>query len=203
MGTRVHAFIDGGYLKRVGEKFGVAWPCPSNIAQLLTYNGVVHHWDRVSESLLGRVTYYDGLMVDDAVDSEEQKRRLEQRKKYWDYIEVQHVTHLGFGYARRGRDRDAMKLRQKAVDTLLAVDMLVGAFDRTYDLALLVAGDADFVPVVEEVRRRGRWVVVGAEEETLSADLRRAADRVQEIKKAPANPMQHFNHIHLTGVPGL
>jgi uncharacterized LabA/DUF88 family protein len=68
------------------------------------------------------------------------------------------------------------------VDTLIAVHMLVGAYSEIYSVAVLVSGDADFVPVVNEVRRRGVMVVVAAMEDgSLSEDLRRAADRFVPI----------------------
>lgn len=41
--------------------------------------------------------------------------------------------------------------------------MLVSAFTENYSTAVLVTGDADFVPVVEEVKRRGPTVVVATE----------------------------------------
>jgi len=60
---------------------------------------------------------------------------------------------------------------------LLAVDVLVGAFSSLFDIAVLVAGDTDFVPVVEEAKRRGVMVVIVAAPGTLAEDLRRVADR--------------------------
>jgi uncharacterized LabA/DUF88 family protein len=42
----------------------------------------------------------------------------------------------------------------------------------------LIAGDSDFVPVVDEVRRRGIMVVVAGVQESLAAELERAADRI-------------------------
>lgn len=192
--TRAYAFVDGGYLTKVGQKYGVRWPCPTSLANQITGNGVLRAW----ESRLGRVTYYDGLPNQEESETDARKQERENRMRYWDFIEQQHVTHLGFGYARRGKDRSA--LRQKAVDTLIAVDMLVGAFDGIYDLALLVAGDADFVPVVEEVRRKGRWVVVAAEKESLSPELLRAADRVQLIEREPERQVHWPGPIYLTNV---
>ena len=59
--------------------------------------------------------------------------------------------------------------------------MIVGAFTEVYDLAVLVAGDADFVPVLDEVRRRGASVVVVAHKASLADDLLRAADRFVPI----------------------
>jgi uncharacterized LabA/DUF88 family protein len=62
--------------------------------------------------------------------------------------------------------------------------MLVGAFTGLFSVAVLVAGDADFVPVVNEVKRRGVMVVVAAapSDGSLSDDLKRAADRFYAIE---------------------
>jgi uncharacterized LabA/DUF88 family protein len=68
--------------------------------------------------------------------------------------------------------------RQKKVDGLIAVDMIVGAFTNLFHVAILVAGDSDFVPVVDEVRRRGVMVVIAGVQESLADELKRAADRV-------------------------
>jgi len=83
---------------------------------------------------------------------------------------------IGFG-ALRGRPR-----RQKQVVGLIAVDMMVGAFTNLFQVAILVAGDSDFVPVVNEVRRRGVMVVVAGVPESLAEELKRAADRVWPIQ---------------------
>lgn len=47
---------------------------------------------------------------------------------------------------------------EKGVDTLLAVDMLSMAYKSAYDVAILVTADADFVPVVNEVKSFGKCV---------------------------------------------
>jgi len=67
------------------------------------------------------------------------------------------------------------------VDTLIAVDMLVGAFTGLFEVAVLIAGDSDFVPVVQEVRRRGVMVVAVSTPHKLAPDLRRTVDRVWEL----------------------
>jgi uncharacterized LabA/DUF88 family protein len=59
--------------------------------------------------------------------------------------------------------------------------MLVGSFSNLFDIAVLVAGDADFVPVVEEVKRKGVMVTVAGVSASVADDLRRASDRFIEI----------------------
>jgi uncharacterized LabA/DUF88 family protein len=121
---------------------------------------------------LARTTYYDGRPDDDAAISED-------LRNYWAAIELLSDTQLGFGSTRGGTNRRPP--RQKGVDSLIAVDMLVGAFTNLFSVAVLVAGDADFVPVVNEVKRRGVMVVVAGATSpaavSISDELRRAADR--------------------------
>ncbi|MGD9276906.1 MAG: NYN domain-containing protein [Candidatus Pacearchaeota archaeon] len=46
----------------------------------------------------------------------------------------------------------------KGDDVQLANDMIVGAYENHYDIAILVSGDEDFKPVVRTVRKRGKIV---------------------------------------------
>ena len=50
--------------------------------------------------------------------------------------------------------------KAKGVDIALTKDMLVHAFQNNYDIAVLVAGDGDYVPVIEEVKRQGKRVIL-------------------------------------------
>ncbi len=167
-----HVFIDGGYLRAIGEKHGCAFPNPSELAKRIVASTTVQSWSANPSSMvnafLGRTTFYDAL-PEAAADP-----NLEE---YWRKIEVLEDMHLGFG-ALRGLKR---KARQKGVDVQIAVDMLVGAFGGAYDVAVLLAGDADFIPVVEEVKRRSVMVVIASESSSMAEDLRRVADRHVEV----------------------
>ncbi|HEX6370270.1 MAG TPA: NYN domain-containing protein [Longimicrobium sp.] len=48
---------------------------------------------------------------------------------------------------------------EKETDVNLATDMVVGAHANRYDVAMLVAGDTDYVPAVEAVQATGRKVI--------------------------------------------
>jgi uncharacterized LabA/DUF88 family protein len=48
---------------------------------------------------------------------------------------------------------------EKETDVNLAVDMVVGAYEERYDVALLVAGDSDYVRAVRAVQHRGKELV--------------------------------------------
>jgi uncharacterized LabA/DUF88 family protein len=79
------------------------------------------------------------------------------------------------------------KVRQqekaKGVDIALAKDFLSHAFLDNYDVAVLVAGDGDYVPLITEVKRLGKVVyVVFFNDYGLSTELHLAADMFFEMK---------------------
>lgn len=70
----------------------------------------------------------------------------------------------------------------KGVDITLTKDVLSHAYKDNYDVAMLITGDADYVPVVEEVKRTGKLVCVNFfAGEGLSQELRLAADFVLDL----------------------
>jgi len=50
--------------------------------------------------------------------------------------------------------------KAKGVDIRLTTDLLVGAYRDIYDVAVLITGDGDYVPLVEEVKGLGKLVYV-------------------------------------------
>jgi uncharacterized LabA/DUF88 family protein len=46
------------------------------------------------------------------------------------------------------------RLREKGIDVKLATDLIVGAIDDKYDVAVIVSSDADIVPAIDWVRNR-------------------------------------------------
>jgi uncharacterized LabA/DUF88 family protein len=67
--------------------------------------------------------------------------------------------------------------KSKAVDLALATDVLTLAGEHQFDVAVIFAGDGDYVPVVEAVKRLGRHAIVAFfQGEGLSDELKIAAD---------------------------
>lgn len=71
--------------------------------------------------------------------------------------------------------------RSKRVDISLATDMLQHAHRDNYDIAVLVGGDEDYVPLVEAVKAEGKRVALWALNSGLSPALRKAADHYWNI----------------------
>ena len=50
------------------------------------------------------------------------------------------------------------KYHEKGVDVQLAVDLLVGAYENTYDTAIILSSDTDLIPAIKKVREIGKSV---------------------------------------------
>ena len=71
---------------------------------------------------------------------------------------------------------------EKGVDIQLATDMITHSFKNNYDVAVLVAGDNDFVGAIQAVKDNGKNVEVALfGKERTSYRLRMVADRVVTI----------------------
>lgn len=67
--------------------------------------------------------------------------------------------------------------RAKGVDVALTKDLLSNAYLDNYDVAVLYAGDGDYVPLVQEAKRLGKVVyTMFFGSEGMSRDLRLASD---------------------------
>lgn len=47
---------------------------------------------------------------------------------------------------------------EKGVDVLMAVDLLVGAYENLYDTAIIVSSDTDLIPALKKIRSMGKKV---------------------------------------------
>lgn len=102
-----------------------------------------------------KVFVYDavpGQLRDEA--QAEYDRRLESSM-----VEVRKIRALNGFHVQLG-DLRGRVARQKKVDIQIAVDMLLHTFRRNMHKATLVAGDIDFVPLLEALVREGMFVTL-------------------------------------------
>jgi len=66
------------------------------------------------------------------------------------------LQHIGFRAVIRKFDKH--QIEQKEVDVALATRLLSGAYRDLYDTAIVVSGDRDFIPAIEEVQSIGKKV---------------------------------------------
>jgi len=72
----------------------------------------------------------------------------------------------------KGKKRD----REKGIDILCATDMLSQAYVNGYDSMILVSGDGDFAPVLDEIKKMGKRVENAFFKEIRSEALRQTCD---------------------------
>jgi uncharacterized LabA/DUF88 family protein len=73
-------------------------------------------------------------------------------------------------------------LKEKAVDIMLAVDLVRLAIEDRFDTAYLLSADGDFTPAVDAVRASGRTVYAASPD--LGYALRRSVNTYIHLKKA-------------------
>lgn len=71
--------------------------------------------------------------------------------------------------------------KEKRVDIAIAREMLLHAFNRNYDLGILVAGDEDYLDLVNDLKRIGTRIIGGFFRESLSPSLELTFDNFHEL----------------------
>ena len=62
------------------------------------------------------------------------------------------------GFAPQVFKKTDKNKKTKGVDIALATDMLSNAYNDNYDVAVLVAGDGDYIPLISEIKRLGKVI---------------------------------------------
>jgi uncharacterized LabA/DUF88 family protein len=55
--------------------------------------------------------------------------------------------------------KELIRTVEKGVDTTIAIELFHYALDNVYDKAILISDDADFVPAIEYIQRRGNHII--------------------------------------------
>ena len=148
--ARVMAFIDGGYLRRnFKSKFG-----DDKIKFDVLKARLVQEFDANCNGIfrgdLVRTYYYDAMIFD------ESHPKNKEQNQYYDNIEKINGIEIRLGeLVPTGKDGTG-PLKQKGVDVKLAVDMITKA--NQYDFAILLAGDADFIESVVQIKDAGKRI---------------------------------------------
>jgi len=163
---RVMIFIDGGYLRQgLIRKFGKDRFSMEGFQNLLQYLSGLVGFGRVQGELI-RTYYYDAI-----VDETEKEKRQEQKSFF------SMMRNIPFCTVRLGQlIKTSEGYRQKGVDILMAIDMLSKAYENQYEIAILLAGDGDFISLVEAVKDAGKRICGAYLKEQVSNDLLESFD---------------------------
>ncbi|MCH7561067.1 MAG: NYN domain-containing protein [Thaumarchaeota archaeon] len=195
-------FIDGGYLRRNFKNlFSHEDINYANLANFLIKHASTDH--RFASHLI-RVYFYDGIanvkdidiMKDESVEEILVKQIAttmidEKEQKQEEY--VQKIRSLDLFDVRLGRlmlstkggskNKENWSFRQKGVDSLVVLDMITKGFEGQYNTAILLAGDLDFIEIVNAVKHLGPNVVGAFFDKHINQKLEDSFDKKIVLKK--------------------
>lgn len=90
----------------------------------------------------------------------------------------------GLGFHPNVFHKKRREKKRKQVDITLSKDFLSHAFQNNYDVALLIAGDRDYLPLIEEVQRLGKIVILAFFDSNaggLSTELKATCDEFIDL----------------------
>ncbi len=123
---------------------------------------------------LVRMYYYNAL-----VGKVEEPDRFKDQDKFFKSVAAIPYTELRLGRLVYTSAWPNSPPFEKGVDVQLATDMITHAFKNNYDVAILVAGDNDYVGAIQAVKDNGKHVEVALfGQESTSRQLRDVADRI-------------------------
>lgn len=169
-------FLDAGYLdKLVSDHYAVASggrkaPLPLDYRRLPEALAHERPW---------RVFYYYCMPYQSDPPLPAEHAAYEAKQRFIDFLARQKRWVLRQGVLERRGDA----LVQKRVDVALAVDLVRLAWRGEIARAVLVAGDSDFVPAVEDARSAGVHVTLRYAPQTVHPELVAACDGARAIAR--------------------
>lgn len=108
-------------------------------------------YEKLTRFLIGKKDlvlrkYYIGAIKEE-VDNPKSKELMRSQRILLGKLQKQ-GWQIGFGHMLKEQDG----YHEKGVDVLMAVDLLVGAYEDTYDTAILISSDTDLIPAIKKVR---------------------------------------------------
>lgn len=166
MTGKVAVFIDGGYLDHLRDHRRVG---------RLDLEKLVH--SVVGEGELLRAYYYTCMPFQSEPPTEEERGRYAKKDQFLSVVRRLPRFEVRLGKIQRIGD----EVRQKRVDILLAIELVSLAWKGSIDRAVVVAGDSDFVPAVEQAKDAGVVVQLLYFRESCHDELLDAVDERVEI----------------------
>ena len=182
-GPNNYLFVDGAYLRTHFEHHMRGfYDCvpPMDFSRLSSATG-----DDV-DGRAHRVLYYDAIdyMKDQSESDQQYEARIGAAEKLHSYVNSLPGFHVHDGHVRKSPRR--RNREQKGVDVLLAVDAMEQAARGNMDLAILLAGDLDFEPLLSSLVRLGVRTRLAYVPQHTSQLLMGAADEIRKLT------LEHF-----------
>ena len=165
---RVAIFIDGSNLYHNLKRFNIKTTFEEIIKSVETKRKVVD------------IFYYTALL-DKSID----EKKYKEHKRFLDKIKEIPNFHVVICNLRKVILEDgSVDFAIKGDDVYLATDLIKGAYENLYDVAIIVSGDADFIPAIKLVQKKGKKVINAFFPKSSSYSLRNCCDGSINLKKA-------------------
>lgn len=142
--VRIAFYVDGSNLYNRLKELGI-----KNLTQF-NYRGLCDWLARDRNAVSYR--YYTGVVRAEENNEKGQELRREQQRLF-SHLESKRQ---GFVVKRGYLMRNDSTYHEKGVDVKIATDLLVGAYDDLYDVAILLSSDTDLIPAIKKIRHLGK-----------------------------------------------
>lgn len=163
---RVMVFIDGSNLYHSLKSLGVK---KINFRRLLK--------NITKDNLLVSTKYYNA-----SLDISMGKDKYWEQQKFFDILRKIPDFHVILCRMRKHKKSNQTFFDVKGDDVYLAVDLVSGAYENLYDIAIIVSGDEDFVPAIKKSQKLGKEVVNAYFKPTSSSYLKHVCDRSFDVE---------------------
>jgi len=170
--NRVSVFIDGSNLYHILKNmFG-------NSIKPIDFNFEKFVNKIVNDKKLIRVYYYNSPL-----DRKRDEGAYRKQQKFFDKIRKTPNFNLVLCRMQKIKIDRKTIYQVKEDDIHLAVDMVKLAYSNSYDCAILISSDGDFVPAVNAIKEIGKKVVNIGLENKFSYHLKQKCDGFIKLKK--------------------
>ncbi|MEK6846600.1 MAG: NYN domain-containing protein [Nanoarchaeota archaeon] len=127
-----------------------------------------------------RIFYYNAPL-----DYNSSPEKYAKQQKFFDKVKNTEKVRLVLSRLQKRKIKGTNKHYYvvKGDDIHIAVDMVKGTYENTFDVAILVSGDGDFVPAVKVVQEKGKSVENAYFKPSLSWHLKQECDRSIRLTK--------------------
>ena len=140
---RVAIFIDGSNLYHNLKRYNIKTTFEEIIKKVETKREIVN------------IFYYTALL-----DKNTNEKGYTNHKKFLDKIKkIPNFNVILCNLRKMILEDGSVEFTIKGDDVYLATDLIKGAYENLYDIAIIVSGDADFIPAIKLVQKNGKKVI--------------------------------------------
>lgn len=179
MTHKVHGFIDGENIVKRFEEMVSAGAIPKD--DVLHQAGVLAWHPEITSMYMcefTRICYYQTVYGD-----EDKLHTVRQTISGTAYKYISGPFSGGGRLAPRIFKKEGRSSKSKSVDINITVDVLRSAHMPSCEVIMLLSGDGDYLPLVEEAMRHGKQVWLCAFSSGLNRDLKYAVDDFFDLDK--------------------